>query len=226
MCDDPQPTDPRPAQEISGETSEGAAHEVSGDPESASGEAAYFVCGSSGALAYFLTFTTYGTWLHGTDKGAGSVDRDHREYDSPFVAPDPRRQGKAMARMKEPPYVLTESARRVVRDAIVDLCEEKGWTLRALHVRSNHVHAVVSADREPGRLMSDLKARASRDLNRQSEDTQAKRWTRHGSTRHLFDAAAVQAAERYTLDEQGKPMAIHDPRPKEPRKDRKEPRTK
>jgi hypothetical protein len=27
-------------------------------------------------LAYFITFTTYGTWLHGTAKGNGSVDRE------------------------------------------------------------------------------------------------------------------------------------------------------
>ena len=32
------------------------------------------------ALAYFITFSTYGSWLHGTKKGMGSVDREHNEY--------------------------------------------------------------------------------------------------------------------------------------------------
>src|SRR4051794_5003485 len=102
------------------------------------------------ALAYFITFSTYGTWLHGTDKGLGSVDRQHNVHGTPFVEPDARRERDAAERMTEPPYILGESARRIVRDAIVDICTEKGWTLRALHVRSNHVHVVVSADREPG----------------------------------------------------------------------------
>jgi REP element-mobilizing transposase RayT len=114
--------------------------------------------------------------------------------------------------MTDPAYVLDETARAIVRGAIVGLCAEKAWSLLALHVRSNHVHVVVSADREPGRLMSDLKARASRELNLQSSVNNARRWTRHGSTRYLFDEASVAAAVAYTLDEQGPPMAIYDPR--------------
>ena len=169
------------------------------------------------ALAYFITFSTYGTWLHGADKGNGSVDRQHNVFGTPFLSPDSEREEWAAHLMTEPPYVLEESARTVVRDAIVDFCREKCWTLLALHVRTNHVHAVISADREPGRLMSDLKSRASRDLNRAGTDISTKRWTRHGSTRHLFDDTSVAAAIAYTLDEQGSPMATYDPRPKEPR---------
>lgn len=169
------------------------------------------------ALAYFITFSTYGTWLHGTGKGDGSVDRHHNVYGTPFVAPDAEREKRASARMTEPPYVLHEATRTIVRDAIVGLCHEKNWMLLALHVRTNHVHVVVGADREPGRLMSELKARASRELNRSGTDVHDKRWTRHGSTRHLFDDVSVVAAVTYVLDEQGMPMAVFDPR---------EPRTK
>lgn len=170
------------------------------------------------AIAYFLTFTTYGTWLHGTDKGLGSVDREHNGYETPFIAPDPTRLAEEANRMNDPPYTLSEAERVVVCDAMVGLCREKGWVLLALHVRSNHVHVVVNADREPGRLMSDLKARASRELNLLEEGkSSVKRWTRHGSTRHLFDEDSVGAAVRYTLEDQGTPMALYDPRKKEPR---------
>ena len=34
------------------------------------------------ALAYFITFTTYGTWLPGSVKGKGSVDREHNQFES------------------------------------------------------------------------------------------------------------------------------------------------
>ena len=164
-------------------------------------------------LAYFITFTTYGTWLHGTDKGAGSVDRNHNTREEAFIAPDPKRLDHVRSSLKQPPYVLDDARRRVVRDAIVKHCMEQGWSLLAAHVRSNHVHIVVAADREPARLMSDLKARASRELTRAGFDSRGRmRWTRHGSTRHLFDPAAVAEKIAYTLDQQGNRMACYDGR--------------
>ena len=62
-------------------------------------------------------------------------------------------------------------------------------------------------------MRSSLNSRASRELNRAGTDTNTRRWTRHGSTRRLFDDKSVAAAVAYTLDEQGPPMATHDPRP-------------
>ena len=68
--------------------------------------------------------------------------------------------------------------------------------------------------------MSDLKARASRDLTLAGFDnSQRRRWTRHGSTLHLFREDQVEAKIHYTLDEQGERMAWYDGRTQE------EPRT-
>ena len=36
--------------------------------------------------SYFLTFTTYGTWLHGDTRG--SVDREHNIVETPYLEPD------------------------------------------------------------------------------------------------------------------------------------------
>lgn len=170
------------------------------------------------ALGFFITFSTYGTWLHGTDKGLGSVDAEHNRPGTPFVEPDPERMQAARASMGQETYVMDARRRKVVRDAIVGICREKDWDLLALHVRSRHVHVVVRAEREPGRLMSDMKARASRELNRAGLDgADRKRWTRHGSTLHLFDADKVEQKIRYTIDEQGKRMAWYEKTAKEPR---------
>jgi hypothetical protein len=166
-------------------------------------------------LAYFITFSTYGTWLPGTAKGAGSVDKAHNVFGTPFIEPDPQREQAARERMDQPPYVVSAAERDIVCQAIVTLSAERGWLLLAVHVRSNHVHVVISAEREPGRLMSDLKARASRELTRAGfDDATRKRWTRHGSTRHLFREDEVAEKIRYTLDEQGERMAWY---AKEPR---------
>jgi len=160
-------------------------------------------------LAYFLTFTTYGTWLHGADKG--SVDREHNVYGEELVAPDEERMQREREAMTQPPYALDAPRRVVVCEAIVELCRAKAWGLLALHVRSNHVHVVISADREPGRLMSDIKSRASRELTRAGFETAERiRWTRHGSTRHLFKQSVVEEKVEYTLCQQGERMAWYD----------------
>jgi REP element-mobilizing transposase RayT len=166
------------------------------------------------ALAYFITFHTYGTWLHGTSKGEGSVDRQHNQYGEDFVAPDPLREARAREDMTQPAYVIgSPQERGVVRDAIVTLCRQRGWRLLALHVRTNHVHAVVQVDRDPGRVMSDMKARASRELTRTGFDgATRRRWTRHGSTLHLFSEASVVEKIDYTLNQQGTRMAYYDGR--------------
>ena len=177
-------------------------------------------------LAYFITFSTYGTWLPGSAKGKGSVDRHHNQYATEFAQPNPARELQATSTMAQPPYVMDAPQREIVKDAIVSLANEKQWPLLAAHVRSNHVHAVISADRDPARLMSDLKSRASRDLTRAGfDDANRRRWTRHGSTLHLFTPQQVQLKIHYTLHQQGPPMSTyppanespHIPPPKEPR---------
>lgn len=110
-------------------------------------------------------------------------------------------------------YLLDAHRRDVVRDAIVAIASEKGWQLWAAHVRSNHVHVVIAAEREPGRLMADLKARASAALTKAGfESSERRRWTRHGSTRHIFTEDSLAERIVYTLDCQGERMAHYDGR--------------
>jgi hypothetical protein len=170
------------------------------------------------ALAYFITFTTYGTWLPGNAKG--SVHDEHNVFATPLLEADAKREQLAQMAMKEPPYVMSAAEREIVCKAIVGLAVGRGWELLAQQVRTNHVHAVARAELEPGRMMSDMKGRASRELTLAGFGVAAsRRWTRHGSTRHLFRGEQVAAAIRYPLDEQGERMAWYSPEP------RKEPRT-
>ncbi|HEX4228538.1 MAG TPA: transposase [Bryobacteraceae bacterium] len=68
-------------------------------------------------------------------------------------------------------------------------CAHRGWNLLAAHVRSNHVHAVVTADVRPERIMNEFKSYASRELNNlRSNGAHQRRWARHGSTRWVFVA--------------------------------------
>ena len=52
-------------------------------------------------LAFFITFRTYGTWLHGDPRG--SVDRQHNRYGTPYLPPNKLRQKYERRLLKQPP---------------------------------------------------------------------------------------------------------------------------
>jgi REP element-mobilizing transposase RayT len=160
------------------------------------------------ALAYFITFSAYGTWLHG--EAPGSVDRDHNQFETPWIDPDQTARDAMRRKMTQEPYHLDERRRSIVRDAIVEECRFRNWSLLALHVRSNHVHLVVSADRVPEFVMRACKSHASKRLNEAGLDNaDRKRWTAHGSTQYLWTEDAVVEKADYTLHQQGEKMAVY-----------------
>jgi REP element-mobilizing transposase RayT len=108
----------------------------------------------------------------------------------------------AQKRMRHASYRLDSGQREVVLRAIQQVCLHRGWALLAAYVRSNHVHVVVNADIAPERVMHDFKAYASRSLKH------ANVWTRHGSTRYLWEHDDVAHAVRYVVEGQGDPMAV------------------
>ena len=153
-------------------------------------------------VAYFITFTTYGTWLHGDRRG--SVDFKHNIYDTPYVAPDPRRRRYDGDQLRHPPVLLDGEGRRSVERAIREVCRHRGWELRALNVRTNHVHIVVSAPDTPERAMNTFKSWATRkmiDGGHLASGTKA--WARHGSTRYLWDEDQLETACLYVTEGQG-----------------------
>jgi REP element-mobilizing transposase RayT len=112
--------------------------------------------------------------------------------------------------MKQEPYLLDTMRREIVLHSLKEACKHRTWTLLATHVRGNHVHIVVAADEDAERVMNTCKAYASRALNATGLDSADRnRWSRHGSTRHLYTNESITAAMRYVVSEQGEPMAAY-----------------
>jgi hypothetical protein len=107
-------------------------------------------------LAYFISFRTYGTWLHGDERG--SIDRFHNRYRSPYLPPNPTWHRYNQQQLKAPPLILGAKQRRVIEDAIRETCRIRKWVLLAFNVRTNHVHTVVSADRDADLVLNAFKA--------------------------------------------------------------------
>ena len=112
-------------------------------------------------------------------------------------------------RMDQAPYCLDQVRRDTVLTAIQEVCTHRGWCLLAAHVRTTHVHTVVEAEVGPERVMGDFKSYSSRRLNRTGLDSpDRRRWTRHGSTRWLWEPQHISAAIQYVVAEQGEAMAV------------------
>ena len=165
-------------------------------------------------LAYLLTFSCYGTRLHGDE--SGSVDRNHNIPGTPPLSPNMPRVHTEQKRMRGPAYEMDAHRRDITLRSIQEVCVYRGWSLMAAHVRSNHVHVIVHALVQPEFVLNDLKAYASRRLNECGLDAPLqKRWTRHGSTRYLWKPEQVEAAIQYVVYEQGKPMAVFEQKERE-----------
>ena len=164
-------------------------------------------------LAYFITFTCRGAWLHGDQRG--SVDREHNIPGTPFLPPDPEKQRQESAQVQ--PYLLDSGRRDIALKAIMEIAKKKPWTLWAVHVRSNHIHVVVGVDGAVERVMNDIKTAISRRLNKAfPAERDCDRWTRHGSTRYLWKEEQRDAAIHYTVEGQGTSMAVYDGRADDP----------
>jgi len=137
------------------------------------------------------------------------VDREHNLPGSRVLAPNPIRVYFESRRMDQRPSSLGPVGREIVLRSIQEVCSHRNWNLIAAHVLSNHLHVIVEGVDRPEKIMNALKSYASRALNHQGIDpTNRKRWSRHGSTRWLWNDRDVDQAARYVVDEQSEPMAL------------------
>lgn len=153
-------------------------------------------------LAYLITFRSYGTWLQGDERG--SVDRDHNVWGTPYAPPNEKRNAEARDRMKHPSVIFDVPSCMAVDAAIREVCQFRHWALHALNVRTNHLHAVVTAASQPEKILNDFKAYATRRLRRDGLWREPHSpWTDGGSKRYLWYERHVARAIHYVLYDQG-----------------------
>ena len=154
-------------------------------------------------LAFFITWTCYGTYLPGDERGWTNWHKGDQ-------LPQPLLQDWCRDRMTETAVLLDKTQRKIVNEVVHDHCEIRGWTLHAVNCRSNHCHVVVTAvDYDGEQVRDQVKSWAKRRLkdHQRAEpslkvDVREYWWTRKGSVRKLFDDEALEAAIRYTIESQ------------------------
>lgn len=153
-------------------------------------------------LAYLITFRTYGTWLHGDQRG--SIDRVHNNYGSPYLPANHKWHEFNQHALRTRPVRLSATQRKSVAAAILETSRIRKWDLLALKVRTNHVHVVVSTVAFPARVLNALKANATRQIRADGLWPHGfSPWADKGSNRWLWNEQSVARAIEYVLYGQG-----------------------
>ena len=161
-----------------------------------------------GPIAYLITFRTYGSWLHGDERGSFAFRRN--AYGTPGVPSSAPLRELSARFMKGTPQSLDAGRRKVVAAAINSVCDHREWYLHAVAVRTEHIHAVVSSTEPPEKVLASLKAWATRRVRDAGLSPKEQRlWSHHGSTVYLWDETQLERATLYVVEGQGAPLDDH-----------------
>ncbi|CAN5212497.1 transposase [soil metagenome] len=152
-------------------------------------------------LAYHLTWTAYGTWLHGDSRG-------WIETGAPCIMrPDEARHLNSLHSLTEAIVEFDGDQRQLIEQTIECHCHVRKWKLHACNARSNHVHVVVTADNvKPETVIDQFKLWCSTKLSdaaglpsggRAKKAGRRKWFTEHGSTKWINDEDYLHRAIEY-----------------------------
>ena len=112
-------------------------------------------------LAYLITIRSFGTWLHGDEPS--SVDRHGLNVYGRIKRSANSKLHRLMeASMRSQPILFDRKQREVISLAIEEVCRSRAYALLAINVRTNHVHAVVSAEAKPEPIADAFKSYSTR----------------------------------------------------------------
>jgi REP element-mobilizing transposase RayT len=124
---------------------------------------------------WLLTWTTYGNWLPGDERGFVSAVRDqsgvqttHNQPGTEYDCDRTHLESYSQQTQKFAAVRLTLEQAAAVCRQIQTTAEHRHWKLFAVAVMANHVHVVVGVpgDPDPSMLLRDLKSYGARELNR------------------------------------------------------------
>jgi len=159
-------------------------------------------------LGYLITVRTYGTWLHGDERG--SVDRHGKNiYGTPRIIENDNLRTLMDSEMSAEPFIFNTEQVFVVDAEIREVCIKRDYLLRALNVRTNHFHAVVSAQKKPDLIANAFKSNATRALREKNlVPPDSIVWSRGRSRRYLWKPHHLAGAIDYTLNRQGPDLLL------------------
>ena len=140
-----------------------------------------------------LTWTTYGTWLQGENKGwvkDGKVFGGNKNI-----------LLQNQKNLKNEPIRLKRREKEIVRNCILEQAQRRGEKIKALSVFSNHVHVVIAGSYENIELVTrKYKAGATAALHKAGFACNQKIWTTGVDKRYCFDNKELHARVKYVME--------------------------
>jgi len=148
----------------------------------------YYVHIMAKMIGYMITWTTYGAWLQGNERGyvkKGKVFCGNAKLQKSNVI---KLEGKAVR--------LDKKSCAIVREAILNEAEKLGQVIYSLAVCSSHVHLVAGGiDETVGKVAGRYKRAATTALR--ANGFVEKVWTKGYDKRYCFDEESLKSRIGY-----------------------------
>jgi len=139
-------------------------------------------------VGYMVTWTTYGPWLQGDERG---YVKDGREFDGNKALFDVNRKATSGQRIK-----LGARDKEIVRQAILNEAQQRKQKVFAILVWSSHVHIVAeNTNEQVGKVVGRYKAAATKELRRMGFE--GKVWTKGFDKQFCFSEKDLRARVDY-----------------------------
>ncbi|MGD9110025.1 MAG: transposase [Phycisphaerales bacterium] len=139
-------------------------------------------------LGYMVTWTTYGTWLQGHEKGYVK--------DGIILGANAPLANANKERLKKDPVILTRTQRKIIETAILKKANEIGEKIYAIAICSNHVHIVNDyTTKDIGLIVRYYKMAGQ--IAMRDTDLSGRLWTKGFDNQFCFDEQTLRARINY-----------------------------
>lgn len=139
-------------------------------------------------IAFMATWTTYGTWLQGDNRGYVKNGTTLK------ANPELEKTNKEL--LKHNTITIPKNLRKIVKDAIIKEAQEFGYKVYAIAVCGNHVHIVVdNIDIGIGYSVGRFKKTATKTLRKYGFDNKV--WTKGFDKRYCYHQDELKTKIKY-----------------------------
>jgi len=162
--------------------------------------------------AWLLTWTTYGSWLPGDDRGfvsnawnGSETWRKRNRPGTPYDCDLPIQERRARQSLVGDPVRLTQPQAEKLLPQLLETASCRRWHLLAVAIMANHCHVVVGVPGDPSSesILRDFKSYGSRCLTHHfRRPASGTWWTASGSKRKLNSNTSVLGAILYVIQQE------------------------
>jgi REP element-mobilizing transposase RayT len=151
-------------------------------------------------LAYDITFGTYGTRLHGDERG--TVDRRMNEPSEPIIGAEPAWEWMEYNRLRFPVREFEIAQRQLVERLLPDVCARGGWQLRVAAAGKDHVHKLLTGEADGEVIHKLLKRWLGQSLASHIPlEPEQTFWAECGSVKWVWTAEYLARVTKYVRDQ-------------------------